>query len=265
MKKLLSISFALFALNAANAQQITSKKGFPILPEKGDWSISFNPEGVFKYIGDVGFNSGGGISPDVTGATYSNLDTFSNDLYFVGKKFITDKSAYRAVARLNFTRSNIITTDDEAGPNNNQTNVNKDFTTNFDLTVGLGKEWRRGKTRLQGYYGADVLLNVRSLNRSKETNSLNLNNGSAKEVKGRDGMSIGVGAQGFIGAEYFILPKIAIGAQYDMSFFVRYQGRGKDDVTPWTGSGTSTKRTRSENGIQLGNMSVTSIRLSLYF
>jgi len=263
MKKSLFLLFASFSFVAANAQQITSKKGFPVLPEKGDWSISFNPEGIFKYIGDVGFNSAGGISPDVSEATYSNLDTFSNNLYFVGKMFITDRTAYRAIARLNYSRVNDITTDETAGLNSNQTNVEKNRTTNFDLTVGLGKEWRRGKTRLQGYYGADVLLNIRSLNRTKVTNSLN--GVGNKETKGRDGVSFGIGAQGFIGAEYFVLPKMAIGAQYDMAFFVRLQGRGKDVTTPWSGSGLSTRRESSENGIQLGNMSVTSIRLSLYF
>lgn len=263
MKKSLFLLFASFSFIAANAQQITSKKGFPVLPEKGDWSISFGANPLLKYIGDLAFNPGSSV-PDVDPATYDNLDNRNQigNVYIVGKKFITDKTAYRAVLGFQFDSKTEKTTTEKAI--GDQTNVNKLRTTNLDLYAGLGKEWRRGKTRLQGYYGADVLLNVAFPNRTKETNSLT-NFGGFKSEVNNDGTVFGIGAQGFIGAEYFVLPKMALGAQYDMGFMIRFQGRGKSETTPWTGPVTGGKNPNSESGFELGNIGVTSIRLSLYF
>ena len=288
MKKSLFLLFASISFIAANAQQITSKKGFPVLPEKGDWAISFNADGLFSYIGDIGFNTNGEVAPQVDAADYKQLDKFNTGIYFVGKKFITDKTAYRAVVRLNVNNVSQKTdynvsrltnpTDD-----NKFTNTYKNVTRDVSLTVGLGKEWRRGKTRLQGYYGADVLLQIASDNYTKQTNSLttktnDLNNfdyaaqsgvagrltSGLSEKKSRDGLKFGLGAQAFIGAEYFVLPKMAIGAQYDAVFLVSLQGKSKNSETNWDGKTTETKGS-STTTIGIGQINVTSIRLSLYF
>jgi hypothetical protein len=62
--------------------------------------------------------------------------------------------AYRVVANLGFgsnTASNVV------GLNNQEVK-----SSSFDLTAGLGKEWRKGSTRLQGFYGADALIGFSS-------------------------------------------------------------------------------------------------------
>ena len=244
MKKLLTISFALFALNAANAQTLTSKKGEAYLPEKGDWAIGFNANNLFRYVGNAFNGNTNNAAPSLT-------NWVSNSI--VGKKFITANSAYRVVANIGFGTE---TESTEAGGN-----TFKETTSGYDVSLGLGKEWRRGKTRLQGYYGADVLLNVNS-STYKETNSQT--GIGDKEYKEKDGLGFGLGVNGFLGAEYFIFPKISIGAQYQYGLSVRMQGAGEGTTTPWVGAATTSKGSKTSS-IGLGNVGVASMNLTLHF
>jgi hypothetical protein len=244
MKKLLTISFALFALNAANAQTLTSKKGEAYLPEKGDWAIGFNANNLFRYVGNAFNGNTNNAAPSLT-------NWVSNSI--VGKKFTTANTAYRVVANIGFGT--------ETETDEQSSNTNKYTESGFDVSLGLGKEWRRGKTRLQGYYGADVLLNVNSRS-DKETNTSNLT--SFKERKDKDGLGFGIGVNGFLGAEYFIFPKISIGAQYQYGLTVSMQGAGEVTTTPWTGAATTSKGSRTSS-IGLGNVGVASMNLTLHF
>lgn len=193
------IVFALAILVGAgvSAQNLTSSKGEPYLPQAGDWSIGFNATNVLNYVGNA-FNKDKNDAGNTlfTAAdpffNYSHLQT-TKSVTFVGKRFTTDKTADRYTANLNF---NLTKKGEE------------DANTSFGLTAGYGKEWRKGTTRLQGYYGADVLLGV------------------AKP--GKDKFGIGIGAQGFVGAEYFIFPKVALGAQYTYGVSFTYE-KGEGD------------------------------------
>jgi hypothetical protein len=182
MKKLLSIVALLTVVSlSVNAQDLKSKKGENYLPEKGDWSIGFNADGMLGYFGNI-FNGSteNDASVDFPGSDVS----FLNDATFVGKRFTSNNTATRYTANLVFTSVK----EGDADP-----------TTNMNITAGYGKEWRKGKTRLQGFYGADALLGF----------------GSSKTSSGDKTSSFGIGVNGFIGAEYFVLPKMAIGAQYN--------------------------------------------------
>ena len=118
-----------------------------------------------------------------------------NSISIVGKRFIEDNKAMRYIASFNF---GVEKTKDV------------DATSNFGLTVGLGKEWRKGITRLQGYYGADVLV------------------GFVAPAKKQFGF--GVGAQAFGGVEYFIFPKVALGAQYTYGVALIYTSDGNKET-----------------------------------
>ena len=202
MKKSLFLLFASISFVAANSQNLTSKKGEAYLPEKGDWAISVNASGIFNWVGNLANNTSNNVAPSV-----SNVNDYGlPGVVLVGKKFTSDKNALRVIAGVNIGNTSTST---ESG-SGASVNTNKVSTTNLGLTAGLGKEWRRGKTRLQGYYGADVYLNLNSTS-TKTTNSLN--GTGNKEVKVASGLGLGLGGNGFIGAEYFLFPKMAIGAQ----------------------------------------------------
>ena len=91
--------------------------------------------------------------------------------------------------------------------------------------VGYGKEWRKGSTRLQGFYGVDGLVGFGSPAK-KNTSFL-------------------IGAQGFAGAEYFVFPKVALGAQYSYGVFFKYKSVNDASTinfnigTPDSGFGTA--------------------------
>lgn len=242
MKKIILTAAAVFAFSFANAQDLKSKKGENYLPEAGEWAISFNATGVFNYVGNSFNGSLANTAPTVANATPNS---------FVGKKFIDAKSAYRVVANLGFG-SNNLTLGDVDG------NGTADFPTykasTFNLNVGLGKEWRRGSTRLQGFYGADALIGFSST-KWTETNN------AAGNDKFDAGTSINLGVTGFIGAEYFIFPKIAIGAQYNYGLQIVSNGASK-----YTPSGApEVEVSKSSTDFSLGNVTSASMNLTLHF
>jgi hypothetical protein len=234
MKKIILTVAAVFALTFANAQDIKSSKGENYLPEAGDWAIGFNADGLFHYAGNMFNQAGNNDAPSV------NFQNESGGT-FVGKKFITDKMAYRVMANLYVN----------SGSSGDAATTGEDKNTNFGLKVGLGKEWRRGKTRLQGFYGADLYLSFRS---DKTTSTL------LTDVRTVSSSGLGLGARGFLGAEYFLFPKISIGAQYTYGLDINVVG-----ATKITQTGLPDSEGGKSTNINLGGVGVTSINMTLHF
>ncbi len=167
MKKSVFVIALAFGVSSAFAQVLTSKKGEPILPEAGVWAISFDATPVFNYVGNA-FNG-------ATSNGAPSVDFLNGDHTIIGKKFIDEKSAYRALVRLGFTnqstKANIAdasVTTAPVYPAVPATKEDKMSVKNTRIGIGVGKEMRRGKTRLQGYYGADAMLWI-SMSSSKYT------------------------------------------------------------------------------------------------
>ena len=193
MKKIILSLVAVFAFGAVSAQNLVSSKGEQYLPKQGDWSIGFNAGNALNFIGNAFNGNTRNSSADLfEGQNVLNFgtDVFSSTasvITFVGKKFDTDNTATRYTASFNF---------------NFEKQKDVDGTSSFGLVAGYGKEWRKGTTRLQGYYGVDGLVGLVS---------------PAKKQFG-----FGIGAQGFAGVEYFIFPKVALGAQYTYGVGLEY-------------------------------------------
>lgn len=193
MKKIILSLVAVFAFGAVSAQNLVSSKGEQYLPKQGDWSIGFNAGNALDFIGNAFNANTRNSSADLfEGQNVLNFGqgVFSSTasvITFVGKKFDTDNTATRYTASFNF---------------NFEKQKDVDGTSQFGLVAGYGKEWRKGTTRLQGYYGADALVGLVS---------------PAKKQFG-----FGIGAQGFAGVEYFIFPKVALGAQYTYGVGLEY-------------------------------------------
>ena len=251
-KSVLVIALAL-GVTGAFAQDLTSKKGEPILPEAGDWAISLDATPIFSFVGNA-FNGN-------TGNAAPGVNWLNSNQTIIGKKFIDEKNAYRALLRLGFTNQttkNMIAdatvTTAPVYPAVPSMVEDKMAVKNTNIAIGVGKEMRRGKTRLQGYYGADAMIWISS-NSSKYTygNALSIatpavgvsaatttNFGSnlttdayanpARVTQTKSGMTFGLGVRGFLGAEYFIFPKIAIGAEFGWGIGYQMQGKGKQTV-----------------------------------
>ena len=239
MKKIILTMAAFMAVGFADAQNLKSKKGENYLPEANDWAISFNANGVFNYVGNLFNGNTDNFAPTVGNVTANSL---------VGKKFIDAKSAYRVVANVGFGSNNLTDGTTPGGVD--------DFATykasTLNVNLGLGKEWRRGSTRLQGFYGADALVGFASEKWSETNNTVA--NGTFNA-----GTSINLGVNGFIGAEYFIFPKMSIGAQYNYGLQVAANGAYNYKV------GTFEDKGKSSSNINFGNVSSTSMNLTLHF
>lgn len=229
MKKISILAFAFGIISfSANSQNLTSKKGENYLPQAGDWSIGFDPSGIFSYIGNTFNGTSGNDAPSVDATDIGTI---------VWKRFKTDKNADRITA--DFAVNSF---------------KNGDYSSsNFNLTAGYGKEWRRGATRLQGFYGADALLFLGS-NSNKQVNP-----GNTTEFK--SGMSIGIGGQGFMGAEYFVFPKISIGAQYNYALFVSSSPKSKTTYT----DGTPTSEGNASSEFGLSGVGTANMTINLHF
>jgi hypothetical protein len=268
MKKSILVVVLTCGISGVFAQDLTSKKGEPILPEAGDWAISMSADPIFTFLGNAFNGTQNHAGPNTN---------FLGNQTIIGKKFIDEKSAYRAIVRLGFnssTTKNLVIDDAQTGstvnfPEQPAQVEDKRSIRNTNIAIGVGKEMRRGKTRLQGYYGADVMIwlsststkykygnvmsdaNVSSTSgstttttpttttdwKTKNADSSYTSAATPKRIlKQTQGLTLGLGVRGFIGAEYFILPKISIGAEYGWGLGFQFKTKGK--VLTQQGGGT---------------------------
>ena len=213
MKRFPIIFFLSIAALSLGAQDLTSKRGENFLPEQGEWAIGFDASPFLNYVGNL-FNAEN-TSPQTM--YINNLNTF------YGKMYYEDQKAYRAKVRIgfnNFTnRETVMSVEDPSLELTDKEKVSSTF-----IGLGAGIENRRGNSRLQGLFGAEAFLWFANSKVTYEYgNALNTDNQSNMNVFDPDlddvteisfGGTVGVQLRGFIGAEYFILPKISLGAEY---------------------------------------------------
>ncbi|MFL5763164.1 MAG: hypothetical protein ACJ77K_04420 [Bacteroidia bacterium] len=254
MKKSVLVVALAFGVTGAFAQDLTSKKGEPILPEAEDWAISMDANPIFNYVGNA-FN--GSTSNSAPGTGWLN-----SDQTIIGKKFIDEKNAYRVLVRLGFTSTSTKAMIGDASATGTLTypavpamKEDKMKSGNTNIGIGVGKEMRRGKTRLQGVYGADAMIWMSSSKQKYEYGNALSNSATAPVAVGagtttnfgsnigtdtygnaarttvnKSGMTFGIGVRAFIGAEYFIFPKISVGAEYGWGIGYQMTGKGKKTV-----------------------------------
>lgn len=231
------LAFILFFATVVKAQDLTSKKGVPILPEKGEWAIGIDAVPFFYYVGNI-FNanaSNGSPSFDFTG-------NYPMTMY--GKYMVDAKKAYRFKLQITynsqtnkeFVTKDAVTTDPDV------TVEDKAKRNNMDVVLGAGLEKRRGKGRVQGVYGAEALIKFGSgKNTFDYGNSWNPNlmhhtanfgdnyyGGTSDQpiTEKKVGSTFGFGVRGFAGVEYFFAPKISIGGEFGWGISFTSTGEG---------------------------------------
>ncbi|MEO8148453.1 MAG: hypothetical protein ABI723_12485 [Bacteroidia bacterium] len=226
-KTILSYALVVFAF-AANAQEnMMSKRGTPILPEVGDYAISFDATPFLRYAGNM-FNQNGNEAPT---ADY----TYNNPFTITGLYVNAPNSAYRAKLRLGFGS----TSQDQyaellldGGNPNHLLTTNKTKVNATNITIGLGMQKSRGKHRLHANYGVDAMLTFgtgldttytygQKLNENTQTPTL-----GPRPTKVNSGSTFGFSVRGFIGVEYFFAPKISFGAEYGWGIGIATHGKG---------------------------------------
>ncbi len=223
------ISIMLFCFSSfLSGQVLTSKKGIPILPAPGDFSLGISATPLLDFAGNlIKINSNSAFSSDAAW----NFTGQNQAIY--AKYFLKDNTAIRARLRINNSSKKEIAHSIQ----NQLTNYNQFLyvedswihkTSNILFSAGLEK--RRGYGRLQGFYGAELSFALTgastdsysygnaidsNFHKPARTNfNSNVQSGGSfvKEHKTKAIFGFGIGA--FAGAEYFILPKISIGGEF---------------------------------------------------
>lgn len=206
----------------------TTKLGQKILPQAGDIAIGIDAAPFLKYAGNA-FN--GTANNSAPGFEY-NDNVFGTSTIF-GKYFLTDKTALRVKLHLGFnsiTDKELVT---DANDSNKEVEDSETISSNA-LGLSVGYEIRRGYGRLQGFYGAEAGLGFTSSKTSYDYAN-NWTSGSmppsAWIVSGGRPINYSSGSTfqgmlgGFAGVEYFIAPKLSVGAELGLG--LRFTSTGK--------------------------------------
>jgi hypothetical protein len=253
MKKGLLYAALLLGVSTAQAQ-LTSKKGEPYLPEAGDWSVGMDATPFLNYFGNF-LSQNGNTAP--------TQEFLNANQTIIGKYFKTDKMAFRGILRIgNNSQSwrNNIAQAGAAAPTFPALPATVEDTykeTGMNIGLGGGLEWRRGSTRLQGYYGADALIGFMNTGRSYEygnalTSTTNVSSVStnwasegqdipgniitdtyqnaARITKVKDGSMFGLTLRAFGGVEYFIIPKISIAGEFGWGLTFASMGASSTEI-----------------------------------
>lgn len=259
MKKLFLMISLASAVAFANAQDMTSKKGTPILPEAGDWSIGFNAVPVLNYFGNLA-NGDNDNSASIDWADPIGMTIMI--------KMMKDEStAYRGKIRLGINSGSNETYVGSTTTANAQV-LNKTEWSSMNIGIGAGIQKYRGKGRLKGYYGAELGISLGSGPDSTYTygNALDSTLNPGPRTKEYNvGSTFGIDLRGFIGVEYFFAPKMSVSAEYGWGLALSSRGEGETISEQAVGTPSPGKTGgTSKFGIDTDNASG-SILLSFYF
>jgi len=245
----LAICFSLIV--GAIVAQPVSKKGENYLPQEGDWAIGIDANPFLRYLGNF-FSEADNPAP---------FADFSNDrIAITAKKFVKDDFAYRAGLRFNVFSDKNRAFSPEFSVDPTNTTVEDSYSrtfTNFIFSAGVEK--RKGKTRVQGFYGAEAFLGFGTeshkfeygnditqentnpdrtqfeLGFQDDTRQItNISETGAFMTEFNKGFELTAGARAFLGAEFFILPKMALGFEYGIALAFAFTGNSEIVEEQWS-------------------------------
>jgi hypothetical protein len=267
MKKSVILTAFAFSAASAFAQDLTSKKGFPILPEAGDYSISFDAVPFLNFVFDKTRIMSAAPASSAGGAL-----NYSVPFTIVGKYMKDANTAYRGIVQIGFNRVSEDQFVGKVGSTTGETVTDNEVTSTSDIILGGGLQFYRGKGRLRGYYGGDGLLSIQSGPSKSYTygNAINAENPVLipREKEDKAGMEFGIRVRGFIGAEYFFAPKMSIGAEFGWGLGISSEGEGENTTEFWDGTAVKSNTVKT-GGTSTFNMGVDNaggaINLAIYF
>ena len=262
MKKLFTIMCAGLLTVGLSAQSWTDRwTDDSYLPKSGDWSIGFDATSTLDYFGNL-LNS----SASAPTTTYVAEERFENTIY--GKLMTSDTEAWRVRVGLNMYKV-VDNTDVSDNSSSDAAAMVTDKNTKGETNINLwfGKEYRRGSARLQGVYGAEAGLGISSSTEKNDYGN-SAENGGTGMIENKEGMNFGISLRGFIGFEYFMMPRMSIGGEYGWSFAFLSEGGGSTTTATWDGSSSGEDTEDNANDSEFGfknDDSGGSLVLRMYF
>lgn len=231
MKKIVSLLLAAgMAVMSLSAQETENKQ---YLPEAGDWAIGFDAKPILNYVGNM-FNGATKNSFAPLGGEPSL--NYGPTVSFMGKYMLTDEFALKAnVGVLLANNKQAYYIQDDAAtildPLSNAKVADYRAERSTGVSVMAGAEYRLGKKRIQGIFGAGVLFGVKkgvvNYSYGNKMTTINQNptvsdefnvweNGyrTLKEFSTTPDFYAGITTSA--GVEVFVAPKIALGAEVSL-------------------------------------------------
>lgn len=280
MKKIIGVSFALVVSAMSFAQsndQVQNKNGVDIMPVSGEWGVGMNAVPMLNFLGNS-FN--GTAGNNIQSNKFVNYWA-QNTLF--GKYMLSDDNAVRAqlrIGQLNTTYSNLVFDNTKNSPDSMVTDT---YTTRMsNINIGVGYEFRRGKTRLKGIYGGEVMFMHTGPSTSEYTygNAYGLGNQAPtssvwfgaptplgeRMISQKGGQFNGVGIRAFIGVEYYIAPKICFGTEFGWGLMYGKSGETVTTTEFWdNGNAITNTRSTTIAGTKTLSIDTDNFGGSLYF
>ena len=186
----------------------------------------------------------------------------------MGKYFLDESTAVRGWLRLGFgSTTDKQYQDDQTSTATPPATVMDEHKASYNaIVLGGGYEMRKGGERLQGYYGGglNILLAggkdaytygnaIDATYTNPVRTDFNGNDlGGAWLTENKAGSTTGIGLGGFIGVEYFIMPKISVGAEYFWGLMMSSTGDGTATYEYWDGSAVVSESVNTAGASQFG-------------
>lgn len=294
-----AFAFGSFAqdLITEEAPVIKSKKGEVYLPVADEWALGVSANPFLDYLGNFINGSSGNSSPEFGFATSPE-----NNMAIFGKLMKDANTAYRVRFNIGYTNNTFkaVAPKNELTPDPGYPAFVDDWqkVNTLAVVIAPGFEKRRGSTRLQGIYGAELIIGFNNTKVSYDYGNAissdfnapattdfeytdygdnilggNENAASVRVTEDKSGSNFLAGVRGFVGIEYFFAPKISIGGEFGYMAGFQTQRRGTVTAEIWDVDAASTRKVKIDEynnggltsvGIGLDNLSG-SINLLFYF
>lgn len=246
-QRLLIIILCSLSLTRVSAQEKTENE---YLPKKGDWAVGVDVISVLRSVGNAlgGKNStvdAIGGTPFTKGNGYFN-SALMPDVSIAGKYLLTDNVALRAnlglMIRSESAREytsddgSIITSITNEAKVVDQANINKN-----GMSLALGVEYRKGSKRVQGVFGSGLLFafqqdkkkykwgnQMTNINQLPTINSVfdgYDDRGYRTLERFSAASTFYVGLTGSVGIEWFVVPKISLGADVNLTAYYVFESQ----------------------------------------
>lgn len=219
------------------------------LPEEGDYSVGISLNPLLNFVGNIFNGSENNAIGNIGGeSSLSGLDDYSKgitpDISIMGKYMLTNSWGIRANIGLMVANDqyNEYVQNDEAvmqNPFDESKLVDTKNITSSGVSIMLGTEYRKGKKRIQGVFGAGILFGLKtnkiSYNYSNQMTTINqlpstawddvYNEYGYRTLVAQGGNDCFLGATGSVGVEWFVAPKVALGAEVNINVYYVFGGQ----------------------------------------
>ncbi|MDI6401575.1 hypothetical protein QLX67_06170 [Balneolaceae bacterium ANBcel3] len=224
-----------FMVTANQLEATTAQVQKRYFPRAGDFAIGLDATPFLNYAGNM-FN----------GTMNNSLNLGDNRLHF--RYYLTDESAVRlSVAVFTLREVDMFYVDDQADqtvdPLSRAQVEDRRTTYSNYYEVKLGYLMFRGNNRLRGFFGGDVFFayekermkyaygNEMTALNSAPLSTVNWNNGATAGVASRrlgstTGSVVDLGIGAVVGAEYYFMPKVSLGAEMGLVYAHSFFGQG---------------------------------------